>query len=176
MAGQGIACGQKDRPQYEYVVRYSLVPLINSMFMDEGWLDLHRAQEGMFAERPIVHTQSDDRLLRGDIAVQDEQLGTAQGDERCTYKVTSCFHTGLCADMRDPKRPASWDLPEPRDEDGVACALLRALPFPLAFSLIAPRAESAVDDELRERLVATPLTSLSVSSVGSRLTNSFCSN
>lgn len=42
--------------------------------------------------------------------------------------------------------------------------------------LIAPSAESAVDDELRERFVAKPLTSLSVSSVGSRLTNSFCSN
>ena len=59
----------------------------------------------------------------------------------------------------------------------MACALLRALPcLLLALELIAPKADSAVDDEVRERLIATPLTSLSVSSVGSRLTNSFCSN
>lgn len=92
------------------------------------------------------------------------------------YKDTSCFQTGLCAEMREPKRPASCDLPDPSDEDGVFCWLPRALPLPFTLSLIAPRADSAVDEETRERLVATPLTSLSVSSVGSRLTNSFCSN
>lgn len=37
-------------------------------------------------------------------------------------------------------------------------------------------AESAFDEEFLERFVATPFTSLSVSSVGSRDTNSFCSN
>lgn len=94
-----------------------------------------------------------------------------------THNETSCFQTGLYADMREAKRVASCDLPDPNDEEGVACALPRALPFALAFSLIAPSAESAVDEEFRERvLVARPLTSLSVSSVGSRLTNSFCSN
>lgn len=91
-----------------------------------------------------------------------------------THKDTSCFQTGLCADIREPKRPESCDLP--RDEDGVAWALPRALPFPLALSLIAPSAERAVEEDTRESVVATPLTSLSVSSVGSRLTNSFCSN
>ena len=100
-----------------------------------------------------------------------------------THKVTSCFHTGLCADMRPPNIPPSCDLPEPdpTDEDGVGCALLRALAPPLfrpfVLLLMAPRAESAVEEDVRDNvLVATPLTSLSVSSVGSRLTNSFCSN
>ena len=73
--------------------------------------------------------------------------------------------------MREPNATCSCDFPDPNDDDGVGCALLRALPcLLLALELIAPRAESA------ERFVAMPLTSLSVSSVGSRLTNSFCSN
>ena len=68
----------------------------------------------------------------------------------------------------------------------LALVLLRPLAPAFTLSLIAPsaesafddkgRAESAVDDEFLERLVANPLTSLSVSSVGSRDTNSFCSN
>ena len=83
--------------------------------------------------------------------------------------------------MRPPNIPPSCDLPDPSDEDGVGCALLRALAPPLfrpfALLLIAPRVERAVDEEVRETVLnATPLTSLSVSSVGSRLTNSFCSN
>ena len=84
--------------------------------------------------------------------------------------------------MRPPNIPPSWDLPEPSDEDGEGCALPRALAPPpfrpfRARLLMASRLERAAEDEVRERvLVATPLTSLSVSSVGSRLTNSFCSN
>ena len=83
--------------------------------------------------------------------------------------------------MRPPNSPPSCDLPDPNDEEGVGCALFRALvpllPFPPALLLIAPREERAVEEDVREMvLVATPLTSLSVSSVGSRLTNSFCSN
>lgn len=45
-----------------------------------------------------------------------------------------------------------------------------------ALEPIAPRAETALDEAGRETLVAVPLTSLSASSVGSRETNSFCSN
>ena len=41
---------------------------------------------------------------------------------------------------------------------------------------IALREARAVEEELRDKLVAIPLTSLSVSSVGSLETNSFCSN
>ena len=83
--------------------------------------------------------------------------------------------------MRPPNSPPRCDLPDPSDEEGVGCALFRALvpllPFPPALLLIAPREERAVEEDVREMvLVATPLTSLSVSSVGSRLTNSFCSN
>ena len=118
-----------------------------------------------------------------------------------THKDTSCFHTGLCADILEPNTLASPLLPDPADELGVcslllfplACVLVLSLPFtrPLSLLLIAPSAESAfdcrwwpalameesaVDEEVRERFVATPLTSLSASSVGSRETNSFCSN
>ena len=45
-----------------------------------------------------------------------------------------------------------------------------------ARELIAPSEFSAVEEESRDRFVATPLTSFSDSWVGSRLTNSFCSN
>lgn len=84
---------------------------------------------------------------------------------------------------------------DPADELGDGSLLFRpfavVLPRPLGIAalillLMAPSAESAmdvgaiddsaVDDDVRERLVATPLTSLSASSVGSRETNSFCSN
>ena len=45
-----------------------------------------------------------------------------------THKETSCFQTGLWAEMREPSICESCDLPEPNEEDGVACALPRALP------------------------------------------------
>lgn len=41
---------------------------------------------------------------------------------------------------------------------------------------IALRVARAVEEEVRDKVVATPLTSLSASSVGSLETNSFCSN
>ena len=119
--------------------------------------------------------------------------------------MTSCFHTGLCAEMREPNNvPARGPSPlllDPAELLG-ECSLLPGLlpgllddppgppapapcPFALAaLLLIAPRAviawlpsaASAVLDELRESGAAKPLTSLSDSSVGSRETNSFCSN
>jgi hypothetical protein len=73
----------------------------------------------------------------------------------------------------------AWvDFPDEKDEDGVLWVLFFAR-FALSdttFEPIAPRAEMALDEPFRERLVAMPLTSLSVSFVGSRLTNSLCSN
>lgn len=48
-------------------------------------------------------------------------------------------------------------------------------PLPRTLLPMAPRVLRAMDEEARERFVGTPLTSLSVSSVGSLLTNSFCS-
>jgi hypothetical protein len=66
---------------------------------------------------------------------------------------------------------AGEDFPDETDDDGEVFVLL----FPL-FAAMAPNAERAFDEPLRESAVAVPLTSLSVSSVGSRLTNSFCSN
>lgn len=96
--------------------------------------------------------------------------------EHATHKDTSCFHTGLVAEIRDPKSPFASALPF--EDEGEPDRLPLALPFllPVVALFRAPRAESALLEELRERLVAMPLTSLSVSSVGSRLTNSFCSN
>lgn len=75
-------------------------------------------------------------------------------------------------------------FPEPADDEGVWVALPALLERPegtakatlFALLLMAPRAERAVEEEFRERVVATPLSSFSDSSVGSRLTNSFCSN
>lgn len=74
---------------------------------------------------------------------------------------------------------AGVDLPDDTDDDGELFALsfLAAISSAnAALEPIAPKADTAVDDPFRARLVAVPLTSLSVSSVGSRLTNSFCSN
>jgi len=63
------------------------------------------------------------------------------------------------------------DMPDEGDEVGEA----PVLPF-VCLAAIAPSAERAFDELLRERAVGVPLTSFSVSFVGSRLTNSFCSN
>jgi hypothetical protein len=149
----------------------------------------------------VVDIESDGRLFGGDIAVRWVPLvmprRLAHGEHtrrRKTYKDTSCFQTGLWADILDPKTLAIPLFAEPADELGV-CSLLeeprvlelsaRARPL-LSLLLRAPRTDMAFEgwaicdkadeDEFRERLVATPLISLSVSSVGSRETNSFCSN
>ena len=45
-----------------------------------------------------------------------------------------------------------------------------------ALDPMAPRAERAFDETQVDKLIAAPLISLSDSRVGSRLTNSFCSN
>jgi hypothetical protein len=70
-------------------------------------------------------------------------------------------------------------LPDDTEEDGEELALpLSRLLVSEAAALepIAPSAEMAFEEFVREGFVAVPLTSLSVSSVGSRLMNSFCSN
>lgn len=112
-----------------------------------------------------------------------------------TYKETSCFHTGLCGEMR-PKRP--WwmlaadgggadvfggeefvGLEDVRaDLDGRGCSLLFfLLPGTIEFfEPIAPRAVRAVEEVVPERVTAVPLTSLESSGMGSLETNSFCSN
>ncbi len=41
--------------------------------MDERRFDLNRAQEGMFAECSVVHTQGDDGLLGSDIAIRRQR-------------------------------------------------------------------------------------------------------
>lgn len=64
------------------------------------------------------------------------------------------------------------------DEDGEHSPedLARFEPSGGALDPIALSAERALEELLRDKAVGVPLTSLSVSSVGSRLTNSFCSN
>ena len=110
-----------------------------------------------------------------------------------THKETSCFHTGLCAD-NPPNRPpplgvlwpfvnegASVERPDETLDWGDVLALFTADRFAcsIARELIAPRALMAVEDGVREwelRVVATPRASFSCSWIGSRETNSFCSN
>jgi len=99
-----------------------------------------------------------------------------------THKETSCFHTGLWADLKvEPRMPLVFD--ERRDLVG-GCGLgtrplgvtepLRLSGEPLP--PIALREARAVEEGFRDKVVAIPLTSLSVSSAGSLETNSFCSN
>jgi hypothetical protein len=110
--------------------------------------------------------------------------------ETRAYNETSCFQTGLCADKRPPRRPLEMppadgerralEAAETREEDGeislLPLLLLRFASWAAALEPIAPRAEIALEEVWRERLTGVPLTSLSVSAMGSRETNSFCSN
>ena len=99
-----------------------------------------------------------------------------------THNETSCFHTGLWADLgAEPRTPLVFD----ERRDFVEDCELGTRPFgvtePLRLSTeplltIALREARAVEEEFRDKVVATPLASFSVSSVGSLETNSFCSN
>lgn len=118
-----------------------------------------------------------------------------QGGET-TDKETSCFQTGLWADKR-PKRlfeevgaSASEGVIDERLDDIEAPKeplvpsrglFLFAASWAATLDPITPRAERAVeggevDEKPLGRFVGVPLTSLSVSGMGSRLMNSFCSN
>jgi len=99
-----------------------------------------------------------------------------------THNETSCFHMGLWADLKvEPRMLLVFD--EWRGFVG-GCELgTRPLGViePLRLSVeplfpIALRVARAVEEEFRDKVVGIPLTSLSVSSVGSLETNSFCSN
>ena len=70
------------------------------------------------------------------------------------------------------------DRPDDTLDCGELAALFAAERFAasIARELIAPRAPRAVEDETRERTVATPRASFSCSCMGSREMNSFCSN
>jgi hypothetical protein len=80
--------------------------------------------------------------------------------------------------------PAVTDLLDEREEEGLGLVLLFPLPpltdaARLLASLlpIAPRTDmAALVAPFVVRVVAVPLASLSVSAIGSLLTNSFCSN
>ncbi len=61
------------------------------------------------------------------------------------------------------------------DDEGEELADL-ALCFSVSLDSMGAKVVMELLELMRERVVATPLTSLSVSLVGSRLTNSFCSN
>lgn len=111
--------------------------------------------------------------------------GRMKGDD--AYKETSCFQTGLWEDMREPNMcadmPKGGCLVEPFEEEGVCTVLPLRLEGAVgvaaalfALVVIAPKADRAVDEEFLDRFVGMPFTSLSYSSVGSRLMNSFCSN
>jgi len=120
-----------------------------------------------------VYRERMDCLSRGSDEKRDEEHGT--------HKETSCFHTGLWADLRvEPRIPLVFD-----ERSGFAGCELGTRPLgvtePFLLSVgpllpIALRVARAVEEESRDKVVATPLTSLPVSSVGSLETNSFCSN
>lgn len=112
-----------------------------------------------------------------------------------TSKDTSCFQMGFDADRPSAAKPLSAaaavavvDAPpggKPAKADGgvlladggADCRLRDDTASSYGRDLvIAPSAPSAVEDVLRDRTTGTPLTSFSVSLVGSRLTNSLCSN
>lgn len=109
-----------------------------------------------------------------------------------TYKETSCFQTGLWADSL-VKRPFAWlgtaavlvvfedvpfDFPDDTEETGDELVLdfRRLITSMAARDPMAPNADSALEEPLRDRAVAVPLASFSDSSVGSLLTNSLFSN
>ena len=50
--------------------RYSLVPLIDGVVVDESGLDLDGAEKGVLAEGAVVHAEGHDGLLRGHVAAQ----------------------------------------------------------------------------------------------------------
>src|SRR5258708_22854732 len=104
------------------------------------------------------------------------------------YKDTSCFQTGLWADLRpsnpfegvlvpDPPGTESDDLVELDEEldTGDGRRVRNAASWAAALDPTAPKALRATEEEVRERLVATPLISLSSSLVGSLPTNSLSS-
>jgi len=97
--------------------------------------------------------------------------------QKDAHNETSCFHTGLWAERRlnRPLERPDRDLVEidDVDEDGEVLALPLLASKAAALEPIAPSAETALEEVVWEKLVAVPLTSLSVSSVGSRLMNSF---
>ena len=92
-----------------------------------------------------------------------------------THNETSCFHTGLWADLEvEPRTPLVF---ERSDFAGGWESGTRPLgvtePFRLSMVL---REVRAMEEVFRDKVVATPLTSLSASCAGSLETNSFCSN
>lgn len=100
-----------------------------------------------------------------------------------TDKETWCFQTGLWADLIfEPRMPLVFDE---RDFVWAETGGWGMRPFGVtepfllsaeALPPIALRDARAVEEGFRDKVVATPLTSLSASSVGSLETNSFCSN
>ena len=50
--------------------RYSLVPLIDGVVVDESGLDLDGAEKGVLTEGAVVHAEGHDGLLRGHVAAQ----------------------------------------------------------------------------------------------------------
>ena len=105
-----------------------------------------------------------------------------QGGKR-THKETSCFQTGLWADKRPKKASDGCGcednfgiVREDGGEESLLFLLFFLLPWTATLDPMAPRAERAFEDILLDELIAVPLASLSDSRVGSRPTNSFCSN
>jgi hypothetical protein len=123
------------------------------------------------------------RGIRGKTSSAGPGLG-----KKSTHKDTSCFQTGFRADVR-PSNPFDGvlvpaaagiereDLAELEEEldTGDCLRVMEGVSWVPDLDPRAPKALIAIEEEVREMLVAMPLTSLSSPSVGSLLTNSLFS-
>jgi hypothetical protein len=125
----------------------------------------------MVDDGTVIDIESDKRRLGSDVAGGTNNISgrcAILRAMRCTHKETSCFQTGLWAEIW-PKRPLPLERVEADGTDELALLPRRlASAVAAAFAAIALRADIALE--------GMPLTSLSASLVGSLLINSFCSN
>ncbi len=84
------------------------VPLINCVIVNQGRLHLDTTHEPMFLICTIVDIELDRRSFRCYVAVRGEREDTSSAgpglSKKSTHKDTSCFQTGLWADVR-PSNP-----------------------------------------------------------------------
>jgi hypothetical protein len=90
-----------------------LVPLINCMIVNQGRLNLNATHEPMNLICTIVDIELDHGFFRCYVAVSGRRGKTSSAGpglgKKLTYKDTSCFQTGLWADLR-PSNPTEGVL------------------------------------------------------------------
>jgi hypothetical protein len=182
------------------------VPLIDRVVVPQYRLELHRAQKVVVRRGPVIHIQSQLGVLPRDVAIFEDVSACVRSviqnrTPGFTYNVTSCFHVGLWDDGLPNSVPgdvpgvdveeveeepaaddAIVDFVEPPD-DGVDPGCLAAFLAAAASSAclarkeIAPRACAACELVRSTGAgVGAPLRVGPRSGIGSRETNSLCSN